>query len=52
MRRVILQKPIGYCFGVISALEKAKEVKKQYPNSNIYVFGELVHNSFVIEKLK
>lgn len=52
MRRVILQKPIGYCFGVISALEKAKEVKKQYPNYNIFVFGELVHNSFVIEKLK
>jgi 4-hydroxy-3-methylbut-2-enyl diphosphate reductase len=51
MRRVTLQKPIGYCFGVISAIEKAKEVKKQYPNFNIYVFGELVHNSFVIEKL-
>lgn len=52
MRKVTLQRPIGYCFGVIYAIEKVKEVKERYPNSNIYVFGELVHNSFVIEKLK
>ena len=52
MRKVTLLKPIGYCFGVISAIEKAKEVKEKYPNFNIYVFGELVHNSFVISSLK
>lgn len=44
-------KPIGYCFGVINAINESLKIKKQYPNKNIYVFGELVHNKDVIKLL-
>jgi len=48
---VTLLKPIGHCFGVLKALEIAKETVKKYPNKNIYVFGLLVHNEEVNEIL-
>ena len=45
-------KPIGYCFGVIQAINKAMNIRKEYPNRNIYVFGLLVHNDDVTNLLK
>lgn len=49
--KVELLRPIGYCSGVISAIKKAKEIKKLYPNNNVYILGLLVHNERVIEEL-
>ena len=48
---VTLLKPFGHCFGVLKALEIAKETVDKYPNKNIYVFGLLVHNEEVNETL-
>lgn len=48
---VTLLKPIGHCFGVIKAIELAREVASQYQDKNIYVFGLLVHNEEVTNYL-
>ena len=48
---VTLLKPIGHCFGVIKAIELAKEVSNKYKDKHIYVFGLLVHNEEVINYL-
>lgn len=49
--RVDLIKPIGHCFGVIKAIELAKQVRRDYPHQHIYVFGFLVHNEDVTREL-
>ena len=48
---VTLLKPIGHCFGVLKAIEIAKETKKKYLDKNVYVFGLLVHNEEVVKEL-
>ena len=49
---VTLLKPIGHCFGVIKAIELARDVAKKYKDKNIYVFGLLVHNEEVTKYLE
>ena len=49
---VTLLKPIGHCFGVINAINTAKEVRKKHKDKNIYVFGLLVHNEEVVKELE
>ena len=48
---VNLLKPIGHCFGVLKAIEIAKEVKDKHKDKNVYVFGLLVHNEEVVKEL-
>lgn len=48
---VISIEPHGFCEGVVSALLKAKEARKDHPVGPIYVLGLLVHNEDVIEDL-
>ena len=48
---VTLLKPIGHCFGVIKAIELARNVASQYQDKHIFVFGLLVHNEEVINYL-
>lgn len=43
---------IGYCFGVNNAIKIAKQVRDNYYDKNVYVFGELVHNDNVTLELK
>ena len=49
---ITLLKPIGHCFGVLKAIEIAKETRKKYQDKNIYVFGLLVHNEEVVKSLE
>ena len=49
---VTLLKPIGHCFGVLKAIEIAKETKEKYKDKNVYVFGLLVHNEEVVKELE
>ena len=49
---ITLLKPIGHCFGVLKAIEIAKETKEKYQDKNIYVFGLLVHNEEVVKALE
>ena len=41
----------GFCYGVKRAVETAKKLKSENPNKNIYVLGELIHNTDVIREL-
>jgi 4-hydroxy-3-methylbut-2-enyl diphosphate reductase len=43
--------PRGYCIGVVSAINIAKDTRKKYPNEKISILGMLVHNEFVNNEL-
>jgi 4-hydroxy-3-methylbut-2-enyl diphosphate reductase len=52
MKRLYLASPRGFCAGVrraISIVENSIEANK---NKDVYVYHEIVHNKFIIEKLK
>ena len=46
-----LAKFAGFCYGVKRAVETAKRLKRENPEKNIYVLGELIHNMDVIREL-
>lgn len=48
---VTLLKPYGYCFGVVRAIEMAKKIKKEHPDTSVSILGMLVHNQWVIDEL-
>jgi len=42
----------GFCYGVKRAVETAKKLKAENPDKNIFVLGELIHNTQVIQELE
>ena len=46
-----LAKFAGFCYCVKRAVETAKKLKIENPNKNIYILGELIHNTDVINEL-
>ena len=42
----------GFCYGVKRAVETAKKLKQENPDKNIYILGELIHNTDVINELE
>ena len=51
-KEITLAKYAGFCYGVKRAVEAVKKLKQENPNKNIYVLGELIHNSQVIGELE
>ncbi|MGM9873629.1 MAG: 4-hydroxy-3-methylbut-2-enyl diphosphate reductase [Bacilli bacterium] len=51
MRKVTVLNPRGYCSGVSRAISIALKARKENPDKNVFVLGELVHNSLVIDML-
>lgn len=47
-----LAKHAGFCYGVKRAVETAKKLKAENPDKNVFVLGELIHNSQVIHELE
>ena len=47
-----LAKFAGFCYGVQRAVETAVKLKKENPDKNIYILGELIHNTDVINELE
>jgi 4-hydroxy-3-methylbut-2-en-1-yl diphosphate reductase len=45
-------RPQSYCFGVLDAINLAKNLRLNNPNTPIYIWGLLVHNRFVAEALE
>ena len=43
----ILPSHFGFCLGVQNAIERAYETIANYPDQNIYMLSELIHNPFV-----
>ena len=50
-RNIKLAKFAGFCYGVKRAVDTVKKLKADNPNKNIYVLGELIHNTQVIQEL-
>ncbi|MBR1775532.1 4-hydroxy-3-methylbut-2-enyl diphosphate reductase [bacterium] len=50
-QNIRLAKYAGFCYGVKRAVETAKKLKQDNPNKNIYILGELIHNTDVICEL-
>lgn len=42
----------GFCYGVKRAVETTKKIKSENLNKNVWVLGELIHNSQVINELE
>ena len=42
----------GFCYGVKRAVETTKKIKKENPDKEVFVLGELIHNSSVIKELE
>ena len=51
-KKITLAKYAGFCYGVKRAVEAVKKLKLENPDKNIYVLGELIHNSQVIGELQ
>ena len=47
-----LAKFAGFCYGVKRAVETAKKLKQENPDKNVYILGELIHNTDVIKELE
>ena len=50
--RVKLAREFGFCYGVDRAVEYAYETREQFPNSRIFLCGEIIHNPDVNERLR
>ncbi len=47
-----LAKLAGFCYGVKRAVETAKKLKAENPDKKVFVLGELIHNTQVINELE
>lgn len=50
--KVEILKPSGYCSGVNRALAFLDETIKKYPNKNIYILGDLIHNEDSLKEIE
>lgn len=50
-RNIKLAKFAGFCYGVKRAVDTVKKLKADNPEKNVYVLGELIHNTQVIQEL-
>ncbi len=51
-KNIKLAKTAGFCYGVKRAVETAKTLKTENPDKNVFVLGELIHNTDVIRELE
>ena len=51
MKNIKLAKHAGFCYGVKRAVETTKRLKSENNDKQIWVLGELIHNSHVINEL-
>lgn len=51
-KNIKLAKHSGFCYGVKRAVETVKKLKEQNPDKDIFVLGELIHNTHVIQELE
>ena len=50
-KKIKLAKTAGFCYGVKRAVETTKKLKQDNNPEDVYVLGELIHNSNVIREL-
>ena len=47
-----LAKEFGFCYGVERAVEYAYQTRRKFPDKNVFMVGEIIHNPHVNEKLR
>lgn len=52
LKIVLRASTIGYCMGVRRAVNSAIQAREDYPTSNIFTLGELIHNPTTLQKLQ
>ena len=52
VKNIKLAKHAGFCYGVKRAVETVKKLKAQNPDREVFVLGELIHNTDVINELE
>lgn len=52
LKNIITAKHSGFCYGVKRAVETTKKLKRENQSAKIWVLGELIHNSHVIQELE
>ncbi|MEG1979073.1 MAG: 4-hydroxy-3-methylbut-2-enyl diphosphate reductase [Victivallaceae bacterium] len=51
-KKIILASPRGFCNGVARALDLVEQAIRQYPNQNIYLLHQIVHNQTIVKQLQ
>ena len=51
-KNITLAKYAGFCYGVKRAVETVTKLKFENPDKNVFVLGELIHNTQVITELE
>jgi 4-hydroxy-3-methylbut-2-enyl diphosphate reductase len=49
---VHLAREFGFCYGVDRAVDYAYQARKRFPDQQVYLTGEIIHNPHVNEKLR
>jgi 4-hydroxy-3-methylbut-2-enyl diphosphate reductase len=49
---VHLAREFGFCYGVDRAVDYAYQTRKRFPDRQVYLTGEIIHNPHVNEKLR
>jgi 4-hydroxy-3-methylbut-2-enyl diphosphate reductase len=52
MKKLIVAKESGFCFGVKRAIDAVLSLRQKHPEKNIYTYGNLIHNPQEIERLE
>lgn len=51
LKNITTAKHSGFCYGVKRAVETTKKLKRENSSAKVWVLGELIHNSHVIQEL-
>ena len=49
---VHLAREFGFCYGVDRAVDYAYQARKRFPNQNVFLTGEIIHNPHVNDQLR
>src|SRR5437762_2277238 len=47
-----LAREFGFCYGVDRAVDYAYQTRRRYPDRDVFLTGEIIHNPHVNEKLR
>ncbi|MDR0739358.1 MAG: hypothetical protein LBF00_00510 [Mycoplasmataceae bacterium] len=52
MKKIVILKPCGCCYGVRQAIKKINSICKKHQKQKIYLIGWLVHNTQIMQKIR
>ena len=50
--RVFLAREFGFCYGVDRAVDYAYQARRRFPDRNVFLTGEIIHNPHVNDQLR